>query len=99
MATEMERPKAWLPGRKRNPAYDVWRKAQAENAMAAPQMPEMMLRAIGGARNTNFVRCALGNGDAVHARVKKGAGPKLIGKTIRVQVSEEDGEKKYTHMP
>lgn len=62
--------------------------------------PEILtLRAISGARNTNFVRCALGNGDAVHARVRKGAAAKLIGKSIRVSVTEEDGEKKYTHLP
>jgi hypothetical protein len=28
MADTEDRPKAWLPGRKRNPAYDEWRKAQ-----------------------------------------------------------------------
>lgn len=99
MATETERPKAWLPGRKRNPAYDIWRKSQAEGAMASAAPVELTLRAISGARNTNFVRCALGNGDAVHARVRKGAAAKLIGKSIRVLVAEEDGEKKYTHLP
>lgn len=99
MATETERPKAWLPGRKRNPEYDIWRKAQAEKPMADPAVAELTLRVIGGARNTNFVRCALGNGDAVHARIRKGAAGKLMGKSIRVQVTNEDGEKKYTHLP
>jgi hypothetical protein len=97
MATETERPPSRVDG-KANPAYAVWRREQKEKSLDHPASAELTLRAIGGARNTNYVRASLGNGDAVYVRVRKGMAPKLIGKPIKVEVTEHDGEKRYTHV-
>lgn len=98
MATA-ERPPAKIDG-KPNPAYQAWYRDWVKAGKPALEAPEVLtLRAIGGARNTNYVRAALGNGDAVYVRVQRGKGQRLIGKPIKVLVSEEDGDKKYTHIP
>lgn len=109
-----EKPKAWLPGkpRKRNPAYDAWRKAQKEAPVIAlvPVIeyvgteseitveigePEILtLRCVKLARNTTFVYCAKDDG-IVGVKVKRGIGPKLLKKAIKVR---KEGET-YFHVP
>lgn len=57
--------------------------------------PEILaLRCVKLARNTTFVYCALGDG-IVGVKVKRGIGPKLLKKTIKVR---KEGET-YVHVP
>lgn len=99
------RPPSRIDG-KINPAYTAWRKehildkAKANPstvAVAEKQEQKLDLRVVKLARNSNFVCCAFGDeGGTVHVRVHKNESRKLLKKVITVQVSEEDGETKYT---
>ena len=49
---------------------------------------ELRLRVVKLARNSSFVLCAL-DGVCVPVRVKRGSGPKLVKKDIRVERAED----------
>lgn len=95
MATA-ERPPAKIDG-KPNPAYQAWYRAlkRSEKASAGPET--LTLRCMGQAKNPRYVCCDL-DGVKVYVSCKKSISHRLRNKTITVAVTEEDGEKIYTHV-
>lgn len=83
-----EKPKAWLPGRVRNPAYDVWRKAQKE-AAKAPNTDLAKMLAEGMNRETLEEFIAMGgprDGDTLSLKCVK-----LARNTAFVYCAEGEG--------
>lgn len=68
--------------------------AAPHNEASIPKADILTLRCVKLARNTTFVYCALGDG-IVGVKVKRGIGPKLLKKTIKVR---NEGET-YVHVP
>lgn len=97
MATT-ERPPSRI-GKKINPAYTAWRRSQKAEPIAPKEQPAaepeiLSLRCVKLARNTSFVICGMSDG-TVGVKVKRGMGPKLLKKTLKVR---KEGET-YIHVP